>query len=79
MVENNWPIAQLHERYDKFINDFRDFLNMVEDGEFTELQAFQLRILLVHQYRRILLKDPSLPLWAIANRLVSIDRAQSDQ
>lgn len=25
MVENNWPIAQLHERYDKFINDFRDF------------------------------------------------------
>lgn len=62
MVENNWPIAQLHERYDKFINDFRDFLNLVEDGEFTELQAFQLRILLVHQYRRILLKDPSLPL-----------------
>lgn len=62
MVEVNWPIEQLHQRYDKFINDFRNVLSLIEDGEFNELQAFQIRILLIHQYRRILLKDPNLPL-----------------
>ena len=62
MIEVNWPIEQLHQRYDKFINDFRNVLSLIEDGEFNELQAFQIRILLIHQYRRILLKDPNLPL-----------------
>lgn len=62
MIEVNWPIEQLHQRYDKFINDFRNVLSLIEYGEFNELQAFQIRILLIHQYRRILLKDPNLPL-----------------
>ena len=62
MVEVNWPIEQLHQRYDKFINDFRNILSLIEDDDFDALQAFQIRILLIHQYRRILLKDPNLPL-----------------
>jgi phenylacetic acid degradation operon negative regulatory protein len=62
MVEVNWPIEQLHQRYDKFINDFRNILSLIENDDFDALQAFQIRILLIHQYRRILLKDPNLPL-----------------
>jgi len=62
MVEVNWPIEQLHQRYDKFINDFRNILSLIEGDDFDALQAFQIRILLIHQYRRILLKDPNLPL-----------------
>ena len=62
MVEVNWPVTQLHQRYDKFINDFRNILSLIEDGDVDAQQAFQIRILLIHQYRRILLKDPNLPL-----------------
>ena len=62
MVEINWPIQELHARYDKFIRDFREFMNLVESSDNLDaVQAFQLRILLIHQYRRILLKDPDLP------------------
>ena len=62
MVETNWPVALLQSRYEKFIKDFRDFMNLVENTEDLDaVQAFQIRILLIHQYRRILLKDPDLP------------------
>lgn len=62
MVETNWPIPELHQRYEKFISDFREFFYLVEnEEELDPVQAFQIRILLIHQYRRILLKDPNLP------------------
>ncbi|WP_374572355.1 PaaX family transcriptional regulator C-terminal domain-containing protein [Acinetobacter sp.] len=62
MVESNWPVAELHQRYEKFIGDFREFFNLVEnEAALDPVQAFQIRILLIHQYRRILLKDPNLP------------------
>lgn len=61
MVEANWPIQELHSRYEKFIRDFREFLNLIENtDDLDAVQAFQLRILLIHQFRRILLKDPDL-------------------
>ncbi len=62
MVATNWPVQELHTRYEKFIHDFREFFNLVEHEEDLDpIQAFQIRILLIHQYRRILLKDPNLP------------------
>ncbi len=64
MVDTNWPVQELMQRYEKFIADFREFLNLIDlDGEaaLDVVQAFQIRILLIHQYRRILLKDPNLP------------------
>lgn len=62
MVSINWPVEELHQRYEKFIADFREFLNLVENSdELDVIQAFRLRILLIHQFRRILLKDPDLP------------------
>src|SRR5690606_18079189 len=62
MVVVNWPIQELHQRYEKFISDFREFFYFVEqDEEIDAVQAFQIRILLIHQFRRILLKDPNLP------------------
>ncbi len=36
----------------------------------TAVQAFQIRILLIHQYRRILLKDPNLPFELLPSELV---------
>ena len=62
MVEINWPVQELHQRYEKFIGDFREIFNLVESqDDLDAIQAFQIRILLIHQYRRILLKDPNLP------------------
>lgn len=62
MVEINWPVSELHQRYEKFIGDFREFFNLIQQSDdCSPSQAFQIRILLIHQYRRILLKDPNLP------------------
>ena len=30
MVETNWPVQELHQRYEKFIGDFREVLNLIE-------------------------------------------------
>mgnify|MGYP006106339229 FL=1 len=77
MVEVNWPIEQLHQRYDKFINDFRNILSLIEDDDFDALQAFQIRILLIHQYRRILLKYGHPRAWPFRGfQLLQPDRAR---
>lgn len=73
MVEINWPINELHQRYEKFIGDFREFLNLInQSDDMSSSQAFQIRILLIHQYRRILLKDPNLPFELLPSNWLSL-------
>lgn len=74
MVAINWPIQELHQRYEKFIHDFREFFQLVEnEDEIDPVQAFQIRILLIHQYRRILLKDPNLPFELLPSNWLSLN------
>lgn len=74
MVETNWPIQELHTRYEKFIKDFREFLNLVESvDDLDAIQAFQIRILLIHQFRRILLRDPDLPFELLPSNWLSLN------
>ena len=74
MVATNWPVQELHQRYEKFIADFREFFHMVEqEDELDPVQAFQLRILLIHQFRRILLKDPNLPFELLPSNWLSLN------
>mgnify|MGYP001235154778 FL=1 len=74
MVATNWPVNELHTRYDRFIKDFRDFMNIVENADDLDtIQAFQIRILLIHQYRRILLKDPDLPSELLPSNWLSLN------
>jgi phenylacetic acid degradation operon negative regulatory protein len=74
MVETNWPVQELHQRYEKLIGVFREFFHLVEnEEELDPVQAFQLRILLIHQYRRILLKDPNLPFELLPSNWLSIN------
>lgn len=62
MVETNWPVLELKNKYEKFTQDFREIFILLEnESEIDPMQAFQIRTLLIHQYRRILLKDPDLP------------------
>lgn len=64
MLRTNWPIDELRQRYLQFLDIFREIgvLLMQENEQLEPVQAFQIRSLLIHYYRRILLKDPALPL-----------------
>ncbi|HEX7114813.1 MAG TPA: phenylacetic acid degradation operon negative regulatory protein PaaX [Steroidobacter sp.] len=63
LVEMGWDLGELAERYRRFIDLFQpvdEALPGACDPEAGE-QAFMLRTLLVHEYRRIHLRDPQLP------------------
>lgn len=57
-----WSLDQLEARYVAFLEKFRPLQNdLPKEGELDPKSCFQLRTLLVHEYRRILLKDSDLP------------------
>lgn len=57
-----WSLEELEERYTAFLTRFRPVLAALNRIEALEPeQCFQLRTLLIHEYRRILLKDTDLP------------------
>ncbi|PSJ45666.1 phenylacetic acid degradation operon negative regulatory protein PaaX [Zobellella endophytica] len=63
MVSVNWPLEDISQRYHEFLTLYRPLLPLLEDGAGLDpAQAFQLRTLLIYHYRRVLLKDPNLPI-----------------
>ncbi len=54
-----WPLEGLNADYETFISRFGALEQSPE--KYAGEDAFVLRILLIHEYRRILLKDPHLP------------------
>lgn len=57
-----WNLETLNADYKRFIGHFERFETNAEAlAGLSDLDAFALRTLLVHDYRRILLKDPQLP------------------
>ncbi|MBD2745497.1 phenylacetic acid degradation operon negative regulatory protein PaaX [Microvirga sp. BT688] len=62
LVERAWPLADIESRYQRFIDTYSGTLSALERGSgFTNLDALLVRILLIHDYRRAVLKDPLLP------------------
>ncbi|QRM30178.1 PaaX family transcriptional regulator C-terminal domain-containing protein [Microvirga sp. VF16] len=62
LAERAWPLAEIEGRYRRFINTYSETLAALERGaSFTDLDALLVRILLIHDYRRAVLKDPLLP------------------
>lgn len=63
MVRSAWDLEQLAEMYRDFVARYRPVLGQLRDGGFdtADETAFLLRVLLIHDYRRLLLRDPSLP------------------
>ncbi len=64
LVARFWALESLAGLYREFVARFRPHLQALgrRSGEIGGQQAFVLRTLLIHEYRRILLKDPALPL-----------------
>jgi len=62
LVERAWPLAEIESRYKRFIDTYSGTLGALERGAgFTNLEALLVRILLIHDYRRAVLRDPLLP------------------
>jgi phenylacetic acid degradation operon negative regulatory protein len=62
MVHRSWNLEDLDTRYAAFVSQFRPVFNAVRRVRRPDQRlAFQIRTLLIQEYRRILLRDPLLP------------------
>jgi phenylacetic acid degradation operon negative regulatory protein len=55
-----WKLDSIAAQYGQFLRIFAPLLPMAEAGV-DDLDAILIRILLIHEYRRIVLRDPLLP------------------
>jgi len=63
IIERNWQLSEVRDGYEAFIERFSPILDaLAASSHPTGKNAFRLRTLLIDDYRRILLKDPALPL-----------------
>jgi phenylacetic acid degradation operon negative regulatory protein len=62
MAATHWDLAPLAEAYQAFVDGFAPVLQRLGDSEdFLPCHMLQLRLLLVHQFRQVALRDPDLP------------------
>lgn len=62
LVQDAWSLSALGASYGKFLEQFRRLYRAAQQpGELSPKDAFQVRTLLIHEYRKILLRDPLLP------------------
>jgi len=65
MVRQCFNLGRLYQDYREFVDRFGPLARALEKGDSSNrtdpLSAFVLRVMLIHQYRRILLRDPDLP------------------
>jgi len=61
LVFQKWDLRELQSKYDLLIVDYKPILKLATLTKETNYQqSFQLRLLIIHEYRRILLKDHGL-------------------
>lgn len=62
LVHRSWNLDEIDQRYDTFVRQFRPVFGAVQKTRQPDPRlAFQVRTLLIQEYRRILLRDPLLP------------------
>jgi phenylacetic acid degradation operon negative regulatory protein len=63
LLSESWPLERTAEAYLKFMKTFEPLRAwLARRARLSELEAFTARILLIHHYRRVVLRDPLLPL-----------------
>ncbi len=60
-ISECWNLEEVNQRYQKFIEDFKPTLSLLEKNKLSPLLAFQLQTLMIHSFRRANLHDPQLP------------------
>ncbi len=62
LVRKSWNLEEIDDRYEQFLGHFGPARNAVcGNGKLSPQNAFQIRTLLIQEYRKILLRDPLLP------------------
>jgi phenylacetic acid degradation operon negative regulatory protein len=62
LVHKSWNLDEIDQRYEGFIKQFRPVFRAVKKApDCNRRMAFQIRTLMIQEYRRILLRDPLLP------------------
>lgn len=63
LLSESWPLDRTAEAYVKFTRTFEPLRSWIGRRErLDEAEAFTARILLIHHYRRVVLRDPLLPM-----------------
>jgi phenylacetic acid degradation operon negative regulatory protein len=62
LVHKHWNLADIDQRYEAFVRKFRPVLAAARKKRRKEPKlAFLIRMLLIQEYRKVLLRDPLLP------------------
>jgi phenylacetic acid degradation operon negative regulatory protein len=62
LLRESWPLDRIADDYLKFMKTFQPLRGGIGRGEpIADADAFTARILLIHHYRRVVLRDPLLP------------------
>jgi phenylacetic acid degradation operon negative regulatory protein len=62
LLSESWPLDRTADAYLKFIRTFEPLRGWIDRGApLSDADAFTARILLIHHYRRVVLRDPLLP------------------
>ena len=62
LAQRCWPLEQTAGAYGRFLTAFEPLATALDaNSPISQLDAFVARILLIHEYRRIILRDPILP------------------
>jgi phenylacetic acid degradation operon negative regulatory protein len=62
LLSESWPLERTADAYLKFMKTFEPLRGWIGRGEaLSDVDAFTARILLIHHYRRVVLRDPLLP------------------
>ena len=62
LIATGWDLKELARGYRRFVESFADVRKiLVDDSAIEPKQAFVIRTLLIHEYRKIHLRDPLLP------------------
>ncbi|MEX1147658.1 MAG: phenylacetic acid degradation operon negative regulatory protein PaaX [Sphingomonadales bacterium] len=61
-VRRCWDLDQIASQYARFLDCFRPLWQAIRDnGPVSDRACFMIRTLLIHEYRRLTLRDPQLP------------------
>ena len=61
LLSESWPLERTADAYLKFMKTFEPLRAWLGKNEVSPDDAFTARILLIHHYRRVVLRDPLLP------------------
>lgn len=62
LTRSCWSLDEIDARYRAFVQRFRPLMKELSHGsQLTENSSFMVRILLIQEYRKVLLRDPWLP------------------